>query len=229
MSRKNFRNQDAVGTVKGRQAMDREKLMKPIGIERLVNWAFAKEKVAVMVGQDRGINPILAQLQNTTVRYGERIGGGGALAGGYDIHPDAMAVFDCWRTVMTYSSEGASMIRSYGESALRPDWVADGVVRFVPEIDPATGAPKPARDANRNLVRASCKIVRVGKSEAIVSAARAEYRIWWAALHLMQDLMAEVSQSQGGLMRWRLTGEMPPKEPWTIAGFGNGLGFEKVA
>ncbi|MET4734772.1 hypothetical protein ABIE64_003511 [Thalassospira sp. MBR-102] len=208
--------------------MDRENLIKPIGIERLVNWAFEREKVAMMVGQDRGIFPILAQLQRTTVGYGERISGGGG-ATGYDIHPDASVVYEAWRLVMEVSAEGASLIRSYGESALRPDWIADGELRFEADIDPVTGLVKPARDANRNLVRESCRVKRVGKLPDIVRVARSEYRVWWAALHYLQELVREAAENQGGLVQWRLTRELPPKEPWMIMGPGNGLSCDKVA
>lgn len=208
--------------------MDREKLLKPIGIERLVDWAFGQEKVALMVGRDRGIFPVLAMLQKTTVRYGERIGGSGS-GEGYDIHPDATIVFDAWREVMTYSSKGACLVRSYGESCFRPDWIADGELRFEPDIDPQTGLPKMARDKNRHLVRESCRIKRVGKSPDVVRVARSEYRVWWHALHLMQDLVADVAGKQGGLSAWRLTSEMPPKEPWLLVGAATGLFFEKAS
>lgn len=98
--------------------MDQEKLLKPIGIERLVDWAFGQQKVALMDGRDRGIFPVLALLSKTTVSYGERIGGGGASGAGYDVHPDAVIVLDAWREVMTYSADGACLVRSYGESGL---------------------------------------------------------------------------------------------------------------
>lgn len=209
--------------------MDQEKQLKPISIERLVDWAFSKEKVAMMAGRDRGIFPELMLLSKTTVTYGERIGGGGAVCGSYDIHPDAQLVYDCWRTVMTYSSEGAAMIRSYGENAMRPDWIAEGALRFVPDIDPATGVPKLARDHNRHLVRDSCRVIRIGKSDVHVRAARGEYRVWWAALHLLQDLVGDAAGKGGGLLAWRLTGEMPPDAPWDVVGAGNGLFFEKAS
>ncbi|WP_430470058.1 hypothetical protein [Thalassospira lucentensis] len=209
--------------------MDQEKLLKPIGIERLVDWAFGQQKVALMDGRDRGIFPVLALLSKTTVNYGERIGGGGASGAGYDVHPDAAIVLDAWREVMTYSADGACLVRSYGESGFSPDWVADGELRFIPEIDPQTGMPKQARDHNRHLVRESCRVKRVGKSPDVVRVARAEYRVWWHALHLMQDFVADYSARQGGLVTWRLTSEMPPKEPWLLDGAANGLFFEKAS
>lgn len=210
--------------------MDQKKQLTPVGIEGLVNWAFEEQKAAHMAGRDRGIAPILSQLQRTTVSYGERVGGGGSVfSSGYDMHDDASVVYGAWLEVRAASPEGGCLIRSYGEAGYRPDWVADGALRFVADIDPATGRPKAARDQHRNLVKESCRIKRVGKLPDIVRVARAEYRVWWAAMFFLQQLVLDVEAAQGGLTRWKLTKEMPPKEPWTISGYGNGLAYEKVA
>ncbi len=210
--------------------MDQKNQLTPIGIEGLVNWAFEEEKTAMMVGRDRGIGPILSHLQKTTVSYGERVSGGGSIfAGGYDMHPDALVVYGAWLEVRAASPDGGCLIRSYGEAGYRPDWVADGELRFVADVDPVTGLTKQARDQHRNLVKESCRIKRVGKLPEIVRVARSEYRVWWAALFLLQELVREVEAVQGGLVRWKLTGEMPPQEPWTISGYGNGLAYQKVA
>lgn len=208
--------------------MERENLIKPIGIERLVDWAFSREKVARMAGLDRGIIPELTLLTKTTVTYGERIGGGGGMAS-YDIHPDAQAVYDSWLTLLTFSTDGAHLIRSYGETSMRPDWIPDGELRFEPVLDPATGLPKQVRDHNRHLVRDSCRIRKVGVDAGKVRGSRRDYLVWWAALHFLQALVEEEDEKRGGLVSWRLTGEMPPKEPWMIEGGGNGIFFEKAS
>jgi hypothetical protein len=201
--------------------MNREQLLKPlkpIGIEGLVNWAFGVQwigKRRVSANDDTGLMPELRMMQRLTASYEERIAGSGAVPVANDErHPQAMALYRAWLGLCWDNcTDAAEIVRSWGEVCGRPDWYPDGVERFVPVLD-ALGQPVPARDQNRHIAKASCKVVRVGHSRKTVSKARAEYAMWWEALSVLQlDMQDFVDKSPADCI-YRITGGMPPKLPW---------------
>jgi len=200
--------------------MNREQLLKPlkpIGIEGLVNWAFGVQwigKRRVSANDDTGLMPEFRMMQRLTASYEERIAGSGAVPVANDEqHPQAMALYRAWLGLWDVSDDAAEIVRSWGEVCGRPDWYPDGVERFVPVLD-AQGQPVPARDHNRNLAKASCKVEWVGHSETVVSMARAEYLMWWQALSVLQLDMQDFADNSPADCIYRITGAMPPQSPW---------------
>ncbi|PKR54236.1 hypothetical protein [Thalassospira marina] len=216
--------------------MNREQLLKPlkpIGIEGLVNWAFGVQWIGrkeAVNGETRdGLAAERRMMQRLTASYCERIPGSGAAPVSNDErHPQAMALYRAWLLLREASGDAAEIVRSWGEVCGRPDWYPDGVERFVAVLD-AQGHPVPARDHNRNLAKASCKVERVGHSEPVVSMARAEYLIWWQALSVLQLDMREFADKSPADCLYRITGEMPPQTPWLAVGEKKASSGEKAA
>lgn len=211
-------------------------MKKLIDIENLLIWAFQREAASL---SDIGLDVTAGYPQDSIIRCEQVSVMGGFITGtspgarvlASDSHGDAVAVTDAMRSL---DPATARLVAGHAKAGTRPDWKPDAHFRFEPrnwEWDDASGEewgraencphqdqPEGWRSSwydrsKGNTVRKVsrwCPVVTKDSPKSI-SSARAEYTIWWDALH---DLGITL---YGSLADWNLSEIMPDRAPWATA------------
>lgn len=137
------------------------------------------------------------------------LGGGRAIHGGYEAHPEAAelhALVASWPTADYWRFVDAA------ESGRPPAWNPElPAARYVPVLRRGKPEVVSCATGRRGLY---CPVIQVGytreEAEAARSAARVGYARWVACL---EDAMREM-RAGGSLKRWRIMGLGVPVAPW---------------
>lgn len=215
---------------------------RPIGIERLLAWAFGQEQVQ-LDPERPGHTPIPHHLMvrgmfdaiATYAMLGTRVdnpGAGTRFVGKDHVHWDAETVAAVVSGALPRSV--AVLVAEHARVGTRPTTMEGVETRIVPaemvtnrhgtypkavEANPAvyaggTWRPGMHRRKGRGQYDGYCTPVLIENPPSQIERCRRNYGAWWVALHEVRERLIDA----GSLKSHRLTGEMPPVAPWDGSG-----------
>ncbi len=178
---------------------------KAVGVEWLLGWAYAREKVHL--ARPPGM-PLLANVigagRDSTSHLG--VGSGARNNMGFEAPPDAYAVM---RAVDALDRSDAMLVRTYAlmGGAARPDWTPMPVIRCEPGKN--TGYALHIDKRKRRTLCPFRTFIYRGDLPEIVAERRRVYRQWAESVAQVHGML-----QAGELQHHELTGELPPLAPW---------------
>lgn len=183
-------------------------------IERLVEWAFADQKVdgamaTALSSFLPGISPTGALAKYLEI--GDRIDctGRGAQACSARADEDALLVYVA---TIGLVPEVFSLVAMHARNGNRPEWHPEGPGRMVKRINKRGDIAKIWADPRNCRGWIGCQLVREGTDPVLVDFARHQYLVWWNGLKELAETLT------GRLARFEVIGPLVPEYPWLRTG-----------